>query len=345
MGGLSGEREVSLASGVQVARALRKSGHEVLSVDTGRGVLSPGEEAAILDSGVQAPCPPSELHDLVQAGGVGFLNEDPRLGGVEVVFPALHGGRGEDGTIQTLLELRGLPFVGSDRVGCALAMDKDLSKRLLRDAGVATPEWITVEGREEAEERLDEIVRKLGLPLIVKPPSGGSTLGLTLVREERELSDALSDALRHEDRVLFERYVKGREVTVGILGEEALPVGEIIPDHELFDYECKYRPGMAQEIFPAELPSALAARISEEALKVHRVLRLRDFSRVDFILDASGNSWCLEANALPGLTGTSLIPKAAKAAGITFPELCHRMALMALERGSGARRSRGFEGR
>ena len=182
---------------------------------------------------------------------------------------------------------------------------------------------------------MGEVIKRLGLPVIVKPPSGGSTQGLSLAHDEVELQEALGKALEYEEQVLFERYVKGREVTVGILGEEALPVGEIIPEHELFDYECKYRPGLAREIFPAELPSDIAARIQADALVAHGALRLREFSRVDFILAPDGTPWCLEANALPGMTGNSLLPKAAQAAGITFSALCHRIAEMALKRGAG----------
>jgi D-alanine-D-alanine ligase len=270
------------------------------------------------------------MTDLLESGDVRILTQHPQMKGVEVFFPALHGGRGEDGTLQTLLEVAGLPFAGSDRVGCALAMDKDLTKRLLRDAEIPTPEWITVENREEGEARLGEIQERLGLPLIVKPPSGGSTLGLSLVRQGRELPKALSLALEFQERVMFEAYVPGRELTVGILGEDPLPPGEIIPVHELFDYECKYKPGMAEEVFPADLTKDVATRVQAEALLAHRILRLRDFSRIDFILDESGTTWCLEANALPGLTGNSLLPKGARAAGIPFEELCSRLAGLAL---------------
>ncbi len=332
MGGDSGEREVSLASGAQVARALREAGHDVVAVDTTHGVLSLSEEKDILDSGVRDPRPLALDKDMLRTGDLTVLTQDPRLAGTDLVFPALHGGRGEDGTIQTLLHMAGLPFAGSDRLGCALAMDKDLSKRLLRDAGVATPDWILVEGRDEGEARLEEVVDRLGLPVIVKPPSGGSTLGLSLSHDRNELREALDLALEYEDQVMYERYVKGREVTVGILGEEALPVGEIIPDHEIFDYECKYRPGMAQEIFPAELTEEVASRVRAQAVLAHRALRLRDFSRVDFILEPDGTPWCLEANALPGLTGNSLLPKAARAAGLAFPDLCHRIVQIALRR-------------
>jgi len=336
MGGISEEREVSLASGVQVARALRELGHDVVGVDTGSGVLSEAEESALLALGVRDPRRHDEEKDLLRTGDLRVLTQDPGLAGIQLVFPALHGGRGEDGSLQGLLELAGLPFVGSGRVGCALAMDKDLSKRLLRDAGIRTPDWIMVRGREEGEARFGDVIRQLGLPVIIKPPSGGSTLGLSLAHVEEELGEALDRSLEYEDEVLFESYVRGREITVGILGNEALPVGEIIPEHELFDYECKYRPGMAREIFPAELPRGVAEQVQAEALAAHQTLRLRDFSRVDFILDPEGSTWCLEANALPGLTGNSLLPKAAQAAGISFPSLCNRLAEMAFGRNSGA---------
>lgn len=333
MGGISEEREVSLASGAQVARALREAGHEVVAVDTSHGVLSAADEAELLASEIRHPRPPDLSRDMLASGDVGLLTGDPRMAGIELVFPALHGGAGEDGTIQTLLQVAGIPFVGSGPVGCALAMDKDLSKRLLRDAGVPTPAWITVEGLEDGLSRVGEVVRRLGLPVIVKPPSGGSTLGLTLVHDESELREALSLCLEYDDRAMFEEYVRGREVTVGIVGSEALPVGEIIPEHEIFDYECKYLPGMAQEIFPADLPADVARRVQDSALVAHWALRLRDYSRVDFILDAAGMPWFLEANALPGFTGNSLLPKAARAAGVPFPDLCHRLATLALKRG------------
>lgn len=334
MGGVSGEREVSLASGVQVARALREAGHDALSVDTGNGVLTGAEEEDILTSGVGLPGPHEHRLDMLVTGDLGLLSRDPQLDGIDLVFPALHGGRGEDGTLQALLEITGIPFVGSDMVGCALSMDKDLTKRLLRAAGVPTPDWITVVGQAEGERVLPEVVRRLGLPVIVKPPSGGSTLGLTLAHDEGELQEALRLALTFEKRVMFEAYVQGRELTVGVLGDEALAVGEIIPEHELFDYECKYQPGMAQEIFPAEISADLADRLGGQALLSHQNLRLRDLSRVDFILDTAGLHWCLEANSLPGMTSNSLVPKAARASGLSFPELCDRLARMALERGT-----------
>lgn len=326
MGGTSGERQVSLASGAQVVRALVSRGHEVSAIDTARGVLPAAEVEKIVKSGV-APAPPAALPaDLLATGNTAALTRSPEVEGTDLIFPVLHGGTGEDGTLQALLDLTGLPYAGSGKLGCTLSMDKEITKRLLRDAGIPTPDWIA------GPVSLDQVERELGLPVIVKPPSGGSTLGLTLAHDREELEMAVPEAMRYETRILFERYVKGRELTVGILGGVPLPVGEIIPAHEIFDYECKYQPGLAQEIFPADIPEGTASRIQELALRVHETLFLRDYSRVDFILDGEGNPWCLEANALPGMTAQSLLPQAAAAAGISFPELCERVAEVALER-------------
>ena len=330
MGGNSEEREVSLASGAEVARALREAGHEVVAVDTTRGVLPPDEERKILDAGVRIDPPPPEALDLLDTGDTTALTRDPDVAETDVIFLALHGGAGEDGTLQALLDLTGLPYVGSGRVGCALAMDKDLTKRLLRGGGVPTPDWIMAPRDPDALDP-DEVVETLGLPVIVKPSGGGATLGRTLAHRRGEIPAAVELAREYDDSVMFEKYVKGRELTVGVLGDRALPVGEIIPEHELFDYECKYQPGLAREIFPAEIPDSLARRARELALKTHELLRLEGFSRVDFILDEDGELWCLEANALPGMTSNSLVPKAARAAGISFPELCDRICRLALE--------------
>lgn len=326
MGGVSGERNVSLASGTQVAHALRSRGHLVVGVDTARGVLTRDEEEEIRRAGVDAEPPPPGMADLLETGDITALTRAPELQGIDVVFPALHGGSGEDGTLQALLDLTQFTYAGSGRLGCTLAMDKEVSKRLFRDGGIATPAWLA----EPVE--LDRVVDELGLPVIVKPPSGGSTLGLTLAHDRDELTEAVEVARRYEDRILFEAYVEGRELTVGVVGGRALPVGEIVPEHEIFDYECKYQPGMAREIFPADIPEGVAARLREAAMEVHRCLFLRDFSRVDFIVDEAGEAWCLEANALPGLTANSLLPKAGAAAGLSFPELCEKIALLALRR-------------
>ncbi len=317
-GGDSSEREVSLSSASQVEEALAAGGHEVTALDVRDRTLP------------------------------GIVTTHPAMAACDLVFPVLHGGAGEDGTLQALLALAGIPFVGSDRVGCTLSMDKEISKRLFRDAGVPTPDWIVARAPDPGADPgalppdlLDAVEARLGLPVIVKPPSGGSTLGLTLAHDRAELEAAVPVSARHEPRILFERYVKGRELTVGIVGRGTpgdplvpLPVGEIRPAHELFDYACKYEPGLADEIFPADLDPAIAARTQALALRVHELLFLRHLSRVDFLLDADGELWCLEANALPGMTANSLLPRAARAHGWSFPELCDRLARIAAGAGT-----------
>ncbi len=323
MGGVSDEREVSLSSGVQVASALRNLGHKVVAVDTVRGSLDEAEEALLLKAGVGA-LPPlvGELASLDEVQTV-MLRGNSELNEIDVFFLALHGGSGEDGTIQAVLEVAGVAYTGSNRLGCSLAMDKEVSKRLLRQAGIPTPDWLC------GECSAVEVADTLGLPVIVKAASGGSSLRLVLAHDLEELESVIDETRGWNDLVLFERYHPGREVTVGILGEETLPVGEIIPEHEIFDYECKYQPGMAQEIFPADIPPDLAFRLSTLALSAHKALRLRDYSRIDFMVDRQGEPWCLEANALPGMTSNSLLPKSAAAAGVAFPELCDRIAKLA----------------
>lgn len=326
MGGTSDERDVSLASGAQVAAALREAGHEVVAVDTARGPLGLPEEEALRAHGVDALPPAPEALARLDAAHTASLIRDPLLADADVFFLALHGGAGEDGTVQALLDVAGVAYTGSDRLGCSLAMDKEVSKRLFRDAGVATPPWLA------DPESADRVEEALGFPVVVKAAGGGSSLRLTLAHDRGELEAALREAEHWDDVVLAEGFVAGRELTVAVVGDEALPVGEIVPEHELFDYACKYQPGLAREVFPADVPAPLATRLQDLALQVHRLLRLRDFSRVDFIVDEAGTAWCLEANALPGMTANSLVPKAAAAAGVSFPELCHRIVSLAAGR-------------
>jgi D-alanine-D-alanine ligase len=329
LGGVSDEREVSRASGVQVAAALRDAGHEVVAVDTRDGVLTPETEEGIREAGVgEAPAQGVVGHH-APAGRLPELLQDRRLREVDVAFLALHGGAGEDGTVQALLEAARLPFTGSGMLGCALAMDKEVTKRLLRDDGVDTPDWLV------GDPEPDEVEAELGLPVVVKAARGGSSLRLLLAHDRGEVEEGRAAARDFGDRALWERYLPGREFTVGVVGREPLPVGEIVPEHEIFDYTCKYEPGMARETFPADLAPEASRRLQHLALRVHDLLRLRDLSRIDFIVDDEGRPWCLEANALPGMTGNSLVPKAARAAGISFPALCDRVVTLALERGAG----------
>ncbi|MBI4545588.1 MAG: D-alanine--D-alanine ligase, partial [Gemmatimonadetes bacterium] len=323
---------VSIASGAQVVKALRQAGHHVIAVDTARGVLAPLEEQRLLTAGV-APLPPEqEKLDLLRTGDPTALTEAPEFQHTDVVFLALHGGAGEDGTLQALLDLVGIPYIGSGHLASAVAMDKDVSKRLFRDAGIPTPDWMMAPAEPE-------LVRdRLGYPVVIKPSKQGSTVGLTVVKQPEHLEPAVREAFRYDDEVMIEQFIPGRELTVAILGEEPLPVGEIIPRHEIFDYECKYQEGMADEIFPADLTPAETAAVQFLALKAHRVLKLAGFSRIDFRLDEAGTFWCLEANTLPGMTAQSLVPKAARAAGIAFPQLCERICRLALEEHRGRRR-------
>ncbi len=310
-GGNSEERDVSIASAAQVIPALRSRGHEVLAIDTASGRLTAAAEQRLLASGV-APEPPS-AQSLASMSGSALTSAAAQVHDVDVVFLALHGGAGEDGRVQAVLDLAGLAFTGSNHIASAAAMDKDLSKRLFRAAGVPTPEWLMAPARAE------EVGSALGWPCVVKPNRQGSTVGLTVVREAGALESAVALARRFDNEVMLERFIPGRELTVGILEGEALPVGEIIVPGEVFDYQAKYQPGAA---------TALQAL----ALRAHHALKLGAYSRIDFRMDPQGAFWCLEANSLPGMTANSLLPQAARAAGIGFPELCERICRAALTR-------------
>jgi D-alanine-D-alanine ligase len=340
MGGTSAERDVSLASGVRVAEALRSRGHEVLSVDTAHGILSGADEQMLLGGKVVKTIPP-DVQALVRLNAQ-LPSTLRSLPSTEVVFLALHGGQGEDGTLQALLDLTAVPYTGSGHLASALAMDKDLSKHLFRRAGVPTAEWLMAPiagtgGREQGagkasrDEFSSAVEREIGLPLIVKPSKQGSTVGLSVVRDMAELWPAIDEAAKYDDEVMVEQFIPGRELTVGILGDEALPVGEIIPVHEIYDYECKYTAGMAKEIFPADLTAEETSTVQDLARRAFRALKLRGYARIDFRMSPEGVFYCLEANTLPGMTALSLIPQAAVAAGISFPELCERIVQLAVD--------------
>jgi D-alanine-D-alanine ligase len=327
-GGTSEEREVSIASGAQVVLALRAAGHEVLAIDTSRGLLSGAEEVRFLSSRVNEAPPASEALAMIRSGQSSAL-QAATLAGVDVVFAALHGGSGEDGTIQAMLDLAELPYTGSGLLGSALAMDKDVAKRLFVTAGIPTARWLM------APVALEAAGEQLGYPLVVKPNSQGSTVGLSVVRSADELADAIALAGSYDSEVMLEQFIAGREITVGVLGDEALAVGEIVIDPDaVFDYKAKYQPGAVHEIFPADLPENIAEEARALALRAHRTLKLDGYSRSDFRLDRHGVLWCLEVNTLPGMTATSLLPQSAQARGIAFSELCDRICRLAIERHS-----------
>ena len=331
-GGATAERAVAFASAAQIVAALRQGGHDVHVVDTATGLLDDDEESRVLGGTVGiAPPPVAELEERERR----FLSEElAELGvvrGSDVLFLAVHGGPGEGGILQAILDVIGVPYTGSGPLASGLAMDKDLSKRLLRAAGIPVPNWLMAPPPVGA----DDVSKALGWPVIVKPSKQGSSVGLTLVKKAAELAAALELARRYDDEVMTEQFIPGRELTVGILGDVPLPVGEIVPKHELFDYESKYTPGMSEETFPAKIDTRLARRLQEHALEAHRTLKLGGYSRVDFRVSPDGDIFCLEANSLPGMTRTSLYPQAAQAAGIAFPELCERICRLARNNGGG----------
>lgn len=297
MGGTSAEREVSLNTGAQVAGALGEVGFDVVTIDTA--------ETSFIDT----------LRDMSP----------------EAVFICLHGRFGEDGTIQGLLELLGMPYVGSGVLASAMAMHKVVSKRLFSAGGLPTPPYVALRRGEEIDAAGLE---RLGAHVVVKPASEGSAIGVTIVEEPGQLPGALEAAFALDDEVLVERYVAGAEVTVGVLGNEhpvALPTLEVVPEHDFYDYESKYVPGMSSHIIPARVSEEVRAECARVSLEAHRLLGCRGLSRADVIVTPDGTVYLLEVNTIPGMTSTSLFPDAARAAGIEFPELCRRLVELALE--------------
>jgi D-alanine-D-alanine ligase len=328
-GGSTPERDVAFAGAAQVVAALRGLGYEVTVVDTTAGALGAPAEARSLRPAVgTAPPGRDELARLRTAELGAALVTLPAVRAADLVFPVLHGRQGEGGELQALLELAGIPYAGSGPLGSAMALDKDVAKRLFRAVGIPTPDWTMWPAGPEG-------ASALGLPLIVKPSKVGSTVGLTVVERLDDLQSAVTEAQSYDEDVMLERFVAGREYTVGVLGDQALAVGEIIPQHAVFDYECKYTPGMTREVFPAEIPKELETRLRDLALAAHKVLKLRDFSRADFRVTPAGEPFCLEVNTLPGLTATSLLPQSAAAVGIGFPALCDAICRRALARAAG----------
>ncbi|HEV8398901.1 MAG TPA: D-alanine--D-alanine ligase [Gemmatimonadales bacterium] len=327
-GGATAERAVAFASASQIVAALRSREHDVHVVDTCTGLLDDAEEANVL-GGAVGTTPPSvaELEQQERKMLSEGLAELAVIRGSDVLFLALHGGAGEGGTLQAILDVIGVPYTGSGQLGSALAMDKDLSKRLFRAAGVPVPAWFMAPVAPE------DVKTGLGWPVIVKPSKQGSSVGLTLVRKPADLAAAVDLARQYDDEVMVEQFIPGRELTVGVLGDVPLPVGEIVPKHELFDYESKYTPGMSVETFPAAIATRLARQLQEYALVAHRALKLGGYSRIDFRVSPDDDIFCLEANSLPGMTRTSLYPQAARAAGIEFPEMCERICKLARNNG------------
>jgi D-alanine-D-alanine ligase len=342
-GGLSPERNVSLSTGTMVTQALRGLGHRAALVDLFFGLEDyDGPLEGYFDAPLseEAKKIGAAAPDLEQVRA-SRKDQGPSLFGPRVlevctqadgVFLALHGACGEDGRVQAAFDLLGIPYTGAGYLSSALAMDKDLTKRLVAHV-VDTPAWETV---EYTADQIEALVERAALPLVVKPVASGSSIGVSIARTREELRTALVGALAVGGRTVLEQYIQGREVQVGILEDRALPSIEIITQGGFYDYANKYQPGAAKEVCPAPVSPEIEQRLGDAALAVYRTLGLSVYARADFILDGDGKLWFLEINTLPGMTPTSLLPQEAAAVGIDYPQLCQRILDASLQaRGQG----------
>ena len=329
-GGLSDERNVSLSSGTMVAEALRERGHEVALVDMYMGLEN---HQGAIEECFRLPIPTGwkkvsrQTPDLEGLKAARKWKSDSLLGqGVlelcqmaDIVFLALHGACGEDGRIQATLETLGIPFTGTGFLAASLAMDKDLTKKIVMPTGVKTPVWEKV---TYTQRDIPSIANRIPLPVVVKPLASGSSIGVSIANTKEELVQALFDCIPLGASVVLEQYVKGREIQVGYLVDHALPSIEIIPKTGFYDYENKYQPGAAEEVTPAPIPPEWEKRLAEATEKVFKAVGMAVYARADFIVTEDGTPWFLEINTLPGMTPTSLVPQEAAAVGIGYGELC-----------------------
>lgn len=326
LGGTSAERDVSITTGMAIAKALKANGHTVEALDCAYGDRKIDFESSAA-SVIKATPPDIEREKAALDRNI-FKTVDYLIAQkFDIAFIALHGGYGENGQLQAVLELSRIPYTGSNSLASAIGMDKHLSKLMFLSAGVPTAPWYHAR-RHQPLERGE--VEKLGLPLVVKPNAQGSTVGLSIINTWDDLDAALATADRYSDSVLLEQFVPGRELTVTVLGDEVLPVVEIIPESGFYDYESKYQSGRTRYVTPAELPEDLAAEIQAATLRGFRAIGCSGYARIDFRLREDRQYFCLEVNTLPGMTPTSLVPKAAKARGIEFPELMERIIRMGM---------------
>ncbi len=358
-GGTSAERDISLVTGRAIGLALAGKGHDVLLVDPARGdaPVGPKQAAAAAKIGAEPPDIASPGGGVGEGGSALDAVRGRAVTEADVVFVALHGGTGEDGTIQGLLELAGKRYTGSGVLASALAMDKRAAKVLFREVDVPTPRWSVIRCDDAvgggggprfpddvpvsrvSPEKMSRAAlgqsagwgadRFGGYPLIVKPNDQGSTVGLTLVREEGELAAAIGLAAEFSRNVLVEEYIPGREMTVAVLADTALPVVEIVPDGGLYDYQRKYTEGQSSYTCPALIPESLSSELERLALLAYGVLGCVGYARVDFRVTDELEPFCLEVNTVPGMTAVSLVPMAAEAVGIGFPDLVEKIVELA----------------
>lgn len=337
-GGLSTERAVSLVTGTAVCRALRENGHQAILVDLFLGVPELPQNPAALFDAPDGLCPDVKIEaEAPDLAAVRAMRSGRSLIGpnvlelcqmADIVFLGLHGMDGEDGRIQATLDLLGVPYTGSGHLASAVAMDKEVTKRMMDSLGIPTPEWRILTYQPEDA---DELAQELPMPCVVKTIDGGSSLGVFLPDTREQLRDALVNVLKFGSRVLVEKRVYGRELVQGVLGDQYLPAAMTIPAGDNFDYAAKYQTGGAKELCPAPITEAEQKMLGEWGLKLHQGLGLEVYSRSDVILDEQGNPWFLETNSLPGMTPASFLPKEAAAAGMSYNELCEEIVRQSMK--------------
>ncbi|MBE6584130.1 MAG: D-alanine--D-alanine ligase [Ruminococcaceae bacterium] len=337
-GGYSPERDVSLTSGSLIANALVGEGHDVCLADVYLGVSDFDDVDAMFNKNekpvhkVTSTVPNLEALKAQSGNGEALIGRGiiQLCRAADVVFLALHGAMGENGQLQATLDNYGIKYTGSGYVGSLLAMDKDISKKMFVGAGVNTPEWIYYDKPSDCD--VNEIEQKIGYPCVVKPCSCGSSVGISIVEDHAGLVSALEFASAYEDKILIEKKIEGRELTVGILDGKVLPIIEIIPTEGFYDYTNKYQAGKTLEICPAQIDESIRDAAAKQTRLAFDALRLSGYSRFDFIVDKDGKPWCLEANTLPGMTPTSLLPQMAAAIGISYGKLCERIVELAFKK-------------
>jgi len=316
VGGTSPEREVSKSSGKAIYRAINSLGYKCVLIDPAYGTFQPDEEEKYFTI--------KDFSEIKNENLIKTINSD-LLNNIDLVFLALHGKWGEDGIIQTLLELRGINYTGSGILSSAISMDKAVSKTIFQKNNVNTAAWFTDAKRYKINDVIKTINKGFGYPCVIKPNDQGSTVGMTIAKKDDEVKNAIELALGFSDLALIEEYIPGREMTVAILNDNPLPVLEIIPKDGFYNYESKYTDGMSEYIVPAEIPDDVFKNVQEQAVKAFHSLRCKIYGRVDFRLNEDNIPYCLEVNTLPGMTSTSLVPKMAKVIGISFEELIDKI--------------------
>lgn len=322
LGGTSPEKVVSKHSSASIYQAIKSLGYECKLINPAYGVKQPDKDEDFFND--------QERFDISDINYIETINSD-LLDGIDLVFIGLHGKWGEDGIIQSMLELRGLKYTGSKVLSSSLSMDKTMSKILFQHYGVQTPRWLTILNKPSTKVNVsDRIEKEFGFPAVIKPNDQGSTVGLTVCRDPGEVKDALELSFRYSNKTLIEEYIPGRELTVAVLDNKALPVLEIRPKSGLYDYDSKYTSGKSEYIVPADIPGETAQKMQEQALLAFNALGCEVYGRVDFRMNDNFEFYCLEVNTLPGMTATSLVPKMAKAVGISFEQLIDRIISLSL---------------